>query len=276
VALTLQICTVRPSIEDDEEATVSKCIDYDEDIEPYNVQGPYVENELGGSASLGRVSTGPRFSYTAPNKEPSPNPVAVTINLTRRDFGRQSKTILLSMVKVVPDDKENPDDTLPKKYTGSGRIAVSSGGQGTGSSLLNYNATFDVSGGRAAGGGTGEYTLPGSLSISDGAMELPNCQCTITGGESAAEAGLGVSELDRQQSLAVSVYVTVGISCTPSAGRRTCPTSTVIPVIWSNNGSPHCPGSSVTTFDDVKMLAGGYQRTCGNRAETANWTLTGE
>jgi hypothetical protein len=276
VALTLQICTVSPSIEDDEEAPLSKCIEYDEDIEPYYIRGPYVENQIGGSALLGRVTTGSRFSYTAPKKEPSPNPVAVSVDLFRRDRGATSKTILLSMVKVVQDDKEYPDDNLPQKYSGSGRISVSSGGQGTGSSLLNYNATFEVSGGRAAGGGTGEYTLPGTLSISDGAMELPNCQCTITGGEATAEAGLGVGESDQQQSLAVSAYVTVGISCTPTAGRRKCPSTTVIPVSWSNNGAPHCPGSSITTFDNVRMLTGGYQRTCGNRTETANWKLTGE
>ncbi len=252
------------------------CQEYSDDVTPI-LYAASVNGVVGGNATLGRVTAGPSMYYTAPNKVPSPNPVTVSVDMHHRESGnRMSKTVLLAQVTVVSEDNTAPEDTFPQRYTGSGTISHTSGGEGSAVSLLKYSATYEIAGNRSEGGGTGDYTLSGTLTITDGEVALPNCQCTITGGSGAAEAGLGISESPNTQYFSLSAFTTVGISCTPSEGRRSCPSSYVIPVSSSNNPVPQCTGSTVTTFTNVREVTGSYQRTCGSTNETANWTLIGE
>lgn len=273
VRLTVQVCEFEEA-PGDVQPLGYNCRDYPDDVTPILEQAS-VNGIVGGNAALGRVNVnGSYVHYIAPDKVPARNPVTVSVAMTGKSAtGRPNKTVLLAVVRVVADERRPPADTLPARYSGSGKISFSTG---TGAGLLKYNATFQVAGERAAGGGVGEYTLPGSVSVSDGEMGLSNCQCLITGGQSTGEAGLGVDAAGKEQSLSVSAYVTVGLSCTPSGGRRTCPSSSIVALTWSNRSRPDCPGSTTTTFTDAQTLTGGYQRTCGNTQETATWTLTGE
>ncbi len=273
IRLTVQFCDVEQAPVDRQPVSYA-CREYPDDVTPI-LEQPSVNGIVGGNAALGRVSEkGAYVFYVAPDRPPARNPVTVSVATTGKSLdGRTNKTVLLAEVYVVPDDKRPPADTLPTRYSGSGKISFTTG---TGGSLLKYNATFQVAGGRAAGSGVGEYTLPGSVSVSDGEMALPDCQCRMTGGTSTAEAGLGVDAAGKEQSLSVSAYVTVGLSCTPGGGRRSCPSSSVVAVVWSNRGGPECAGSATTTFSNPQLLTGDYQRNCRNAQETATWTLTGE
>lgn len=277
VKLTVQVCEyVEPDSEFDLQSLAYACHDTPDDLAPI-IWAHSVNGIAGGNAAVGRVTKGLSFHYIAPEKPPAINPVTVSVetrNLLQEGGG--SKRIMVALVTVVTKDKRPPEDTLPKRYSGSGKISVKSGGEGSAASLLNYDTSYDITGGQVAGSAVGEFTLRGTLTVTGGAMELPNCKCSITGGSAPAEAGLGVDEPGKQQSLAVSAFVTVGISCTPSEGRRSCPASSVVPVMWSNNGGPQCPGSTITTFTNVRELSGGYQRTCGSRYENATWSLRGD
>lgn len=279
VPLSVQWCAEKKDDQRDEEkrgSPVFECSEYP-DEKSFIELSSSVNGIAGGNVSIGRVTKGVSFRYIAPDKPPSPNPVSVSVEyLSRGDDGKPNKTIMVAQVTVIPEDKTAPADAMPKKYSGSGEISFKTGGEGTGASLLTYKANFEIKGGRAPGSSVGEYQLPGMLHVSGGNMELPNCSCSITGGSAPTEAGLGVRESDKTHSLALSAFVTVGLSCTPSEGRRSCPSSNIVAVTWSNVVPPGCSGSAVTSYSNVRELAGGLQRTCGSTEENAHWSLIGE
>lgn len=277
VHFAVQFCDEAEDAGDDDahHSLVWRCHDDSDDVTPI-VSANAVNGIAGGNASIGRVTSGAVFQYLAPRQRPTPNPVSVSVEAKATgDDGRPNKTIMFAQVTVM-EDSNAPEVPLPHKYYGSGKISLKSGGEGTGAALLNYEATYEVTGGRAAGHSVGEYTLSGSLIVTGGSMELPNCSCSIQGRGAPVEVGLGVNESDKTQSLAVSAFVPVAIQCTPSEGRRSCPSSSVVAVTWSNHGRADCPGSTATTFTDVRHLAGIYVRTCRGTQETASWSLTGE
>lgn len=276
VGLTVQFCDFEMATDDLQPVGAGyNCRDDPDDFLAPALEQPSVNGIVGGSAALGRVrASDGHVYYTAPARPPARNPVTVSVAMPGTSAtGRPTKTVLTAEVRVLPEDKAPPPEALPTRYTGSGTISFTTG---TGAGLFRYSATFEVAGERAPGGVVGEYSLPGTVVVSEGEMGLPNCQCRITGGGTTGEAGLIVITDGKQQSFSVSAYVTVGLSCTPSGARRTCPSSNVVAITWTNRGRPDCPGSTVTTYTDVQTLTGGYQRTCGTTQETASWTLTGE
>lgn len=266
VSLSIQFCEFEQTAEDVQPLGYA-CNEY-QDVTPI-VSGTFVDGVRGGSAATGRVTSGATFGYFAPDNVPSPNPVSVSAELLGTSNGRMTKTLLVSQVTVLKENDPMPDP-LPKAYTGSGTINSASG---SGSGRLDYSASFQVAGGTLQAG-SGEYTLTGTLNISNGVMGLPDCNCTITGGSAPAELGLGVDVMGKQQSVAVSSSVNVALNCTPTA-MRTCPSSSTVIVTWGNQGMPACPGSTTLTFDDPMSLSGGFQRTCGTTSVNASWSLTG-
>jgi hypothetical protein len=267
VGLSVQFCDQAETTneEDDLHGLSYECNEYD-DVTPI-IEGTFVEGIPGGASTVGRVTPGAQFRYYAPDKPPAPNPVTVSAEMFAKANGTTNKTILLSRVTVF-DKGKKPGPSLPAKYSGSGVIQYATG---TGAGRYEYKSTYEVSG-RA--NSVGDYTLSGTISLSTGTIGLPDCHCTITGGAGPVELGLGINATDKTQALAVSANVMASLSCTATS-MRTCPNSTLVTVVWSNNDLPTCPGTSTTTFSDAVSLSGGFARGCDTTTVNASWTLAG-
>ncbi len=261
----VKICDFNP---DEDLAPVGyECQSYDTNLPPV-LRGPHVEGILGGNAALGTVTTGPKFMYRAPSKKPTPNPVAVSVEVPQFETAKIGKVILLSSV-TVKDDKD-PEIDFPSSFTGSGNLSRTVTG-------LSYSGSFSLTGGRTDGLNTpNEYSFTGQFNVTSGTFETADCNCTITGGSSAAEGGLILDQPTMTHTVTVSAYVTAPLSCMKSKPSATCPSTTILAIAWGSPGDSTCSGSTSTSLTSLYAASGNFSRTCGSSSATSvSWSFVG-
>lgn len=253
-------------VEDDLQPVGYECQSYDAEVPPI-IAGPKVEGILGGNGVLGTVSFGPKFMYRAPTKKPTPNPVAVSVEVPSFKGNTEGKVLIFSSVNVT--DSNDPGVDWPKSFTGSGSITRTAGD-------LTFGGTFTASGGRTEGELTaGDYTLNGTFTLTSGSMKSNNCDCTISGGGAPATVGIVLDAREMKHTVTVSAFVTAAMSCMPARPTVTCPSSTVVAVNWGNLGDPTCSGAATTTLSSLYTAAGSYARNCAGSNTTVEWAFTG-
>ncbi|MDX2014418.1 MAG: hypothetical protein SFW67_29740 [Myxococcaceae bacterium] len=222
-----------------------------------------VNGVQGGNATYGTVQNrATRVGYTAPFRKPSPAVVAVSLRFNTKD----GLTTVVSNVRITDDQVE-----FPEQLTGTFTLNADFGGPGTGSTKLRYaamgNATFTN---RDA---EGRYQGSGTLMVTSGFVELPDCDCDLMGGSAAFTGSLLLTS--SRYDWGYSTDVTLPISCRRrSGGSGTCPSQYLVPVLFES-GDDGCPGTATTTYDDPKALMGSFSRACTRGPVQATWSFSG-
>jgi hypothetical protein len=259
----LRSCDFAPSevVEGDELAPIAlDCVE--EELAPLRSQAA-VNGVEGGNATFGTVrNAGAQVTFTAPARKPSPDLVAVSLRFNTSD----GLTTVVSNVRVTDDQVE-----YPAELSGTFTFDSDRGGPGTGSTKLRVAAMGRVT--FTSRDEEGSYEGSGTLMVTAGFVELPDCDCDLKGGSAPFMGSLRLTR--SRYSWGFAGDVTVPISCRRrSAGAGTCQAQYLVPVLF-DSGDDACPGTSTTTWSDPRSLMGSSSRACASGPVQATWSFSG-
>jgi hypothetical protein len=275
LTLTLRDCSSRPPQEEDELAPLMGSPVQEDELSPIGFE--CVDEELaslntvaavngvqGGNATFGTVRNGlTEVVFTAPARKPSPDLVAVSLRFNTQE----GLTTVVSNVTIFDEAPR----AFPSQLSGSFTYSQDFGGPGTGSTKLRLalmgNASFTNR------NEEGAYQGSGMVTVMSGFVELPDCDCDVTGGAGPITGSLLLT--DSQYSWGFAGDIPLAISCRLLRGSGSCPGDYTVLLSFGSRTTA-CPGSATTTYTMPDQLMGSASRMCPNSSYQANWNFSGK